>query len=279
MNISELIQQTDSLPPAPEILPKLVEIMRDPDSDSNDVVSLISTDPAIIAGVLKLSNSAAYSPASPISDLNEAVAMLGIQTVYRIVNMVSSSEFLDGSLSSMAIAKGGLWEHSLAVALMMDQIANDLSTTEGLPYTLGLLHDVGKLLIHLGLGEQYVNVFKAVETDRISIDKAETRTFGFDHALAGSTMLEEWNFPKEIYLPIRYQYTPQEAPEFKELAGALHIANWGASVIGCNDGRDSWALDMCQGTFEIDEATLQLAVLETKNGIEKAKRSVLAGAN
>ncbi|MCH6255249.1 HDOD domain-containing protein [Puniceicoccaceae bacterium K14] len=274
MNISELIQNTDSLPPAPEILPKLVEIMRDPDADSNDVVSLISTDPAIIAGVLKLSNSAAYSPAQPVTDLNDAVAMLGIQTVYRIVNMVSGSEFLDGSLSSMAISSGGLWEHSLAVALMMDQIAKGLSEVEGLPYTLGILHDVGKLLFHLGLGEEYVKVFKRVETERISITKAENQTFGFDHALAGSTMLEEWNFSPEIFIPIRYQYTPNEAPEFKELAGALHIANWGASVLGCNDGRDSWALEMCEGAIDIDEATIQMAILETKMGLEKAKQSV-----
>lgn len=279
MNISELIETTESLPPAPEILPKLVEIMRDPDADSNDVVALISTDPAIIAGVLKLSNSATYSPPSPVTDLHDAVNMLGIQTVYRIVNMISGSEFLDGSLSSMAINKGGLWEHSLAVALMMDQIGKDLCDVEGLPYTLGLLHDVGKLLMHFGCGDQYTSVFKIVETERVSINNAENKAFGFDHARAGSQMLEEWNFPKEIYLPIRYQYAPKEAPEFKELAGALHVANWGASVIGCNDGRDSWALDMVEGAFDIDETTIELALLETKVGLDKAKQTLANGQN
>ncbi len=234
----------------------------------------------IMAGVLKLSNSGAYSPPSPVTDLQDAVAMLGIKEVYRIVNLVSSGDYLDGALPSMDIGKGSLWSHSLAVALIMDQIAKDATDMEGLPYTLGLLHDIGKLGMHLGCGEQYVDIFKKVETERLSLDKAESQTLGFDHALAGSKMLEGWSFPEEVYIPIRYQYTPMEAPEeHRKLAGALHVANWGAAVIGCNDGRDSWALDMIEGAFEIDQSQLEIAILNARELLEKARRTLNVGAN
>ncbi|MBK1879254.1 HDOD domain-containing protein [Pelagicoccus mobilis] len=280
MTVEDLIQKTDTLPPAPEVLPKLVKIMKDPDTDSNDIVQLISTDAAIMAGVLKLSNSGAYSPPSPVTDLNDAVAMLGIKEVYRIVNLVSSGDYLDGALPSMDIGKGSLWAHSLAVALIMDQIANDVCDMDGLPYTLGLLHDIGKLGLHLGCGEQYVDIFKKVETERLSLDKAENETLGFDHALAGSKMLEEWSFPEEVYMPIRYQYNPQEAPEeHRQLAGALHLANWGAAVIGCNDGRDSWALDMIEGAFEIDQSALEIAILNAREKLEHARQALNVGEN
>lgn len=279
MTLNELIASTDSLPPAPEVLPKLVRIMQDPDTDSNDVVELISTDPGIIAGVLKLSNSGAYSPPSPVTDLNDAVNLLGIKEVYRIVSLVTSGEFLDGALPSMDIKKGCLWEHSLAVALLMDIIAKDITEMEGLPYTLGMLHDIGKLLMHLGCGESYVDIFKKVETERLSLDKAEDEKLGFDHARAGATMLEEWNFPEEITVPIRYQYNPDEAPSHKELAGALHVANWAAAVIGSNEGRDSWAIEMKQSSFEIDDQTLQLAILEAREKLEKARNAINAGTN
>lgn len=280
MTVEELIQNTDTLPPAPEVLPKLVKIMKDPDTDANDIVQLISTDAAIMAGVLKLSNSGAYSPPSPVTDIQDAVAMLGIKEVYRIVNLVSSGDYLDGALPSMDIGKGSLWAHSLAVALIMDQISKDITDLEGLPYTLGLLHDIGKLGMHLGCGEQYVNIFKKVETERLSLDKAESQTLGFDHALAGSKMLEEWSFPEEVYIPIRYQYNPVEAPEeHRQLAGALHVANWGAAVIGCNDGRDSWALDMIEGAFDIDQSKLELAILNARDHLEKARQALQVGAN
>lgn len=280
MTVEDLIQKTDTLPPAPEVLPKLVKIMKDPDTDSSDIVQLISTDAAIMAGVLKLSNSGAYSPPSPVTDLNDAVAMLGIKEVYRIVNIVSSGDYLDGALPSMNIGKGSLWAHSLAVALIMDQIAKDCCEMEGLPYTLGLLHDIGKLGLHLGCGEQYVDIFQKVETERLSLNKAESQTLGFDHAIAGSKMLEEWSFPEEVYMPIRYQYQPSEAPEqYRQLAGALHLANWGAAVIGANDGRDSWALDMIEGVFEIEQSELELAILNAREKLEKARQALTVGSN
>jgi len=279
MNLSELIQKTKALPAAPEILPKLIKMMKDSDTDASEVVSLITTDPSIVSGVLKLANSSLYAPPSPVTDVAEAVALLGIREVYRIVSSVTSNSFLDGELSSMEIQKGGLWTHSLAVALIMEIIAEDRSDLEGLPYTLGLLHDIGKLALHHARGEVYTEIFKEVETEKISVNAAESRKLGFDHAQVGAYMLEQWNFPREVYLPIRYQYSPQDAEEYKELAGALQVANWAAGVIGCNDGRDTWALDMASDAFAIDATTLEQAVLEGQERVEKAKMALATGPN
>lgn len=280
MTLEELVENTPALPAAPEILPKLVKIMQDPDNDSSQIVDIISTDAAITAGVLKVSNSGAFSPSTPVTDIQDAIGLLGIKEVYRIVNMVTSSDFLDGSLSSFDIKRGGLWEHSLAVALMMDLICDDICPTKGIPYTLGLLHDTGKLLVHHGVGERYIDVFNLIESEQISIPKAETKILGFDHAAAGSTMLEKWNFPEEVYLPIRYQYAPQNAPEeVRALAEALQIANWAASVVGCNDGRDTWAIDMDTNTFGIDSDRLNLAIIEMKQALEKTIINLQPGCN
>lgn len=279
MNLSDLVKNTKALPAAPEILPKLIEMMQNSDTDAGDVVILIATDPSIVTGVLKLANSSLYAPPNPVTDLSEAVSLLGIREIYRIVSAVTSNSFLDGELSSMDIQKGGLWIHSLAVAHIMEIIAEASSPLDGLPYTLGLLHDIGKLALHHACGEAYTDIFKEIETENVSINRAETRRLGFDHAQAGSQMLEEWNFPKEVFLPIRYQYSPYEAGEFKELAGALQVANWAAGVIGCNDGRDTWALDMASDAFPIDEATLERAILEAQDRVQKAKLAVISGSN
>lgn len=274
MTLTDLIENTKSLPPAPEILPKLVALIKDPDADANDVVTLVQTDPAIVASLLKLSNSSAYAPSTPIADLKEAVNLLGIKEVYRIVNLITSGDFLSGSLAAMDIGKGGLWEHSLAVALILDKIATNVIEADGLAYTLGLLHDIGKLLINHGCGDRYKEVFNIVETERVSINRAEDKTFGFDHANAGATMLEQWGFPQEIIIPIRHQYHPEKAPEFKELTGALHVANWGAAVIGCNDGRDALALEMRHAPFEISERELELAIIEAQTQLHTVKKTI-----
>ncbi len=279
MNLSEIVKNTDCLPAAPEILPKLISLMQNSDADAGEVVSLISTDPSIVTGVLKLANSSLYAPPSPVTDLGEAVSILGIREIYRIVSAVTSNSFLNGELSSMEIQKGGLWIHSLAVAHIMELIADEHSPLDGLPYTLGLLHDIGKLALHHSCGEVYADIFKEIEVSKVATNRAESLNLGFDHAQVGAKMLEEWNFPREVFLPIRHQYEPKEAGEFAMLAGALQVANWAAGVIGCNDGRDTWALDMANNDFPIDEPTLEKVLLEGQDRVARAKLALVATTN
>ncbi|MFL3659866.1 MAG: HDOD domain-containing protein, partial [Opitutales bacterium] len=204
----------------------------------------------------------------------DAISMLGINEIYRIVNLVSSGEYLEEKPASMDIHKGSLWRHSLAVALIMDIIAAELTDLEGLPCTLGLLHHIGKLALHQRCGNRYAKIFHKVETELIAVNAAEAASLGFNHAEAGAKMLEQWGFSEEVYLPIHYQYDPHSAGKFKELAGALQIANWGASAIECNDGRDAWALEMNPDVFHIEETKLEQAVLEGRFRLEKALKSL-----
>ena len=92
-------------------------------------------------------------------------------------------------------------------------------------------------------------------------------------------MLKEWDFPKEVFIPIRYQYEPNKTGEFKALAGAPQAVNWAAGMTGCNDGRDTWALDMDNNAFPIDEEALERAILEAQDRIEKAKLALVNGPN
>lgn len=279
MKLAELLKSTPSLPVTPEVLPKLTLIMKDSDTGADEIMSVISTDPSIVAGVLKLANSSLYAPPSPVTDLGEAVSLLGIKEIYRIVSNVASSSFLDGELTSLEIGKGGLWTHSLAVAIVMETIAENESELEGLPYTLGLLHDIGKLVLHHAYGECYERVFKGVETENLSLNQAETALFGFDHARVGGEMLKEWGFPEEIYIPVRYQHAPEKAGPWRKMSDALQIANWAAGVIGCNDGRDTWALSMENLSTEIDEISLQRGIIEAQERMQQARQALASGSN
>ena len=279
MKLAELLKKTPTLPVAPEVLPKLTRIMKDSDTGADEIMKVISTDPSIVAGVLRLANSSMYAPPSPVTDLNEAVSLLGIKEIYRIVSNVASSSFLDGELTSLEIGKGGLWTHSLAVAVVMETIVENESDLEGLPYTLGLLHDIGKLVLHHAYGECYNRVFKGVETENVPLNQAETALFGFDHALVGGEMLKEWGFPEEIYIPVRYQYAPEKAGSLRKMSDALQVANWAAGVIGCNDGRDTWALNMENLSIDIEEIALQRGIIEAQERMQQTKQALSAGTN
>ncbi len=81
MNLSELIENVDNIPPAVQTLPKLQSLLMSEDSSFDEIVELIKIDPSLTAHVLKLSNSAFYGQASHIDDIEEAVGRIGIQEV------------------------------------------------------------------------------------------------------------------------------------------------------------------------------------------------------
>ena len=81
MKLVDLLKKTPSLPVTPGVLPKLIRIMRDTNKGSEEIMSAISADPSIVAGVLKLANSSLYAPPNPMTDLSETVSLLGIKEI------------------------------------------------------------------------------------------------------------------------------------------------------------------------------------------------------
>ena len=146
-------------------------------------------------------------------------------------------------------------------------------------YTVELLHDIGKLVLHHTYGNCLNRVFQGFETEDLSLNQAETALFVFDHALVGGEMLKEWGFQEEIYIPVRCQYTPEKTGPLRKMSDDLQIANWAAGAIGYNDGRNTWALDMENLFTDIDDITLPRGIVEAQEGMEQAKQALSAGSN
>jgi len=69
------------LPLLPHVATKVLNLTSDPDADMAKLAALILQDQAIASQVLKISNSAAYAPRSPIVSIQQAVT--GSQTHWR----------------------------------------------------------------------------------------------------------------------------------------------------------------------------------------------------
>lgn len=255
MNIQDLVSQVKSLPPAPRVLVRLLEVVRDPDADSDRVLEVLQMDAALTAEIIRTANTAYFSSSTPVSSLDEAVARLGYLEVYRMAARVPAGKMFAGAIDSMGLAAGELFEHSLACAIVTDELGQRIELDSGLAYTTGLLHDIGKLVLHEAFADQYEKIFTLVEAEQMTLIDAERTVLGFDHAQVGGALLEHWKFPADIHNAVRFQYTPQASPDPKFLSAALLIANWAAGALGCNHGRDVWAIS-------IDDEVRQLAHLE-----------------
>ncbi|MBK8248951.1 MAG: HDOD domain-containing protein [Gemmatimonadetes bacterium] len=133
---------------------RALSVSRDPRASASQLVSLVETDPGLSQGLLRYANSAFYAGAGGrVVSLMNAVNRVGTSGVHNVV--------LRTMVDGLLCRPGGhfqswvdmTWEHMVRVA----PIARDLSKPFGVSpdeaYLLGLLHDVGKLVIFDRLGE------------------------------------------------------------------------------------------------------------------------------
>jgi len=279
MNLADIIKSLKNLPPAPTVLPKLLRILNDENAFGDDVVELINLDSSLTAQIIRMSNSAFYAGGGSISDLSQAVNRLGFKEIYRTVTVICAKSFVGSSVESYQIEAEERWFNSVATGLAMELLADKLNILDtSTAYTLGLLHDIGKLAMNQLHGESYNEVLKRIEGGRESLPRAEMDAFGYDHAELGSALLREWDFAEEMIEPIRYQYEPHKSEEFKTFTGMLHLSHWIVAGIGGNPGKNAWAFFLDEGVLEtlgINQEDVMTLMLDAREDM-KQKEDFLA---
>ena len=101
------------LPNMPGVAAQLMRSFNDDNMTLNGLADLIGKDPALSAKVLRLANSARYSPLRSVSSLREATASLGM-TMLRNLTMATC---LSGSFPTIVgLDRARFWRHGIATA-------------------------------------------------------------------------------------------------------------------------------------------------------------------
>lgn len=243
MNAEEVLSQVEKLPPAPAVLPSLLNLLNDANSNPNEVIALIRVDPSLTAQVLRLANSVYYGAGKPTYDLQEAVGRIGFREVYKLVAVVCGQQLLNQQVTQLFMDKGEMWEYSLGTGFIMEQMAQELGTDATSAYTIGLLHGLGKLVIAAHPRMDFSDVFDVVEKQGVSVTEAERRVWGVTHAEVAAALLRKWSFQDDIVLPILHQDRPALATAHRKVACMLHLSIFTVAALGLNHGKDAWAME------------------------------------
>ena len=134
------------LPLLPQVASQVMSLTSGPAADAAKLSALIHQDQALAAHVLRIANSPAYMPRSPVVSLQHAVAMLGI-------NLLSEIAFT-ASLKTGAFQVPGheaevkrLWRHALASGGFAKEVARTRRVNVESAYLCGLLHGIGKPVV------------------------------------------------------------------------------------------------------------------------------------
>lgn len=202
----------------PSIASQVIALAQDELSSTARMARVIESDPVITSKLLKVVNSAFYGFHRQIDSVEHAVRILGNDEVINLSFSIAIRKILQGISSQTARA---LWEHSLLVAQLSHYLAPRLGCRDGeMSYTLGLLHDLGKIVM-LQRNEFY-GVWECQSL--LSDLAAEEYATGLTHAEIGAYVAERWQLPEGIVEGIIAHHLPNRSAN-RPLAVAVHLAD------------------------------------------------------
>jgi HD-like signal output (HDOD) protein len=211
--VKTLVARINKLPTLPSTYQKLVECLKSPHADMDDVAKIISLDPSMTARLLKVVNSAYFGLAKPVADVGRAGALLGLD---RIMALVLGQGIFSGAEIPQVpgFSMDALWAHSIATATAAHRIAIE----EGLEkdkvsaaFLAGMLHDLGKLVLAMGMPEQYGRVLAAAKNQPSKEIEFEMLELQASHSDVGAYLVGLWGLPNTIAEAIAYHEDPAQS--------------------------------------------------------------------
>jgi len=192
----EKYEELQQLPQFPAIATKVMRVLSNDEARIQEIADLVRVDAALSSELLRIVNSPLYSFSSHISSIQKALMLLGFDAVKRVVLAASMRMYFRSALRLDLLR--GIWRHSLACALVSEELSVACSTTQSsddLAYTAGLLHDIGRLGLFVSQPQEYSDLL--VRTG-MSLREREFQAFGFDHCEAGGWLASKWGLPPDI---------------------------------------------------------------------------------
>lgn len=184
------------IPIKPQILSDIQTLINVPEPEVEKIAQLISSDVGLSAAILKIINSPFYGMNRRISEIKQAVMMLGLKTINSLVTSLFLKSAFQGDAS---ISLERFWDDSVDVANAMtfigSKIKNEISTD--MLYTIGLFKDCGIPLLALKY-KNYKEILIKANSQGVNSVALEEEHYRTSHTVLGYYVASSWNLPKEL---------------------------------------------------------------------------------
>ena len=238
--LEDIFDNMVELPTFPKVVQEALKLLDDPNVTVEELAETIKYDPAITANIIRITNSAHFGLAQQVSKVETALALLGHNQIREILMASASLPYLSRPLYGYEITPAMLWSHSIGTAIISEVVAQAAGLEAGAEcFTAALLHDIGKIVLHIHVGGRLEEIAQVAAQERITFPEAEWKVLGGDHAVIGSELLRMWEFPHDIVRAIRCHHDPDLYVQRREYA-VVALSNFLATQLGIGVGNDAF---------------------------------------
>lgn len=265
-----IFEKQVNLPSPPIVIQKLQSCIAQ-DVGNHELAQIIETDQAFTARILRLVNSPFYGFAGRIVSVEEAITMLGLNTIHQL--LLTTSLLNTIKIENRALDLNKFWIHSFGVGVVAKRLLFKRSKdvqNEG--FLGGILHDIGRLIFvrldPAGFIDFYSRKNKAIDLT------TELKHWQIDHQKLGEILAQKWNFPPSISTAIANHHTPDEIADHKLLVSAVHIADILCHALAIGDSGNFFVLyysPTAWRNLELTMAELESALRNSLDEIENSK--------
>ncbi len=225
--LDTLADRAAALYSLPKVAMDVLELTGRATVDAAALGDCIAGDPALTAKILRVVNSAMFGLSAEVTQLTQAVSLLGVKPLKLLVLGFSLPPKLLDAIDEEVLA--AYWQHALIKAAAMRELARYAKVPdEEEAFIAGLLQDLGVLLLIQELGTPYTRLFVKIQEEGGDLPWSEREALGFNHIDVTRRLLESWSFPQLLVLAIATPFrgnpvgTGREAAD--HLVGQLHVA-------------------------------------------------------
>ncbi len=210
------------LPSAPDTLVRARQLLDDANATTEQLASLIATDTALAARILKVANSVIYKTHNGIDNLQQAISRLGQKLIHTLITSHammqlftqksgSANEQINRQLDAVQTRSIEVARLSYVIALHSGQLSADDALLAG------LVHDIGYLPLLQVLGKSSL------------LNKKDKNIVGFlktSHPEMGAKILQKWKFPNSfIDVAAEHEKIDRKGCGVADLVDIVIIAN------------------------------------------------------
>ncbi len=225
---TRVVDEVRSLLSLPAVAVRVCALADDPKSTGAMFESVILTDPALTARLLRLANSPALGLSSKVSTVGRAVTVLGMRNVRDLALGIAAAHSFE-AIPSALLTMEDFWTHSMLTGVAARELALRAGRRPQAEsaFVAGLMHDIGLLLLFRARPDASRAALLAWADDpgEAPLLQFERAILGYDHCEVGAELAARWHLPAELRACIEFYPEPARAPAHREAVALVCIAD------------------------------------------------------